>query len=94
MKRFVILILAALFIIGSVVLKSNSVNGNLYSKIVTVVNVDRANDVITIRDNLGYLWEFEDTATWHIGQVCKCVMDTNSTETIFDDSIVSVIAES
>ena len=94
MRRFVILVFAVLFIIGAVVLKSNGVNGNLYSKIVTVVNVDRANDVIIIRDNLGYLWEFEDTATWHIGQVCKCVMNTNSTETIFDDSIVSITVES
>jgi hypothetical protein len=26
--------------------------------------------------------------------VCKCVMNTNSTETIFDDSIVSITVES
>ena len=94
MKKFVILVFAVLFIIGSVALKSNGVNGNHYTKIVTVVDVDRVNNIITIRDNLGYLWEFEDTNIWRINQVCSCVMDTNGTETIFDDCIISVTVES
>lgn len=62
----------------------------LYALTTVVVNVDYDNDVVTVEDFNGFLWEFENCDDWFEGDCCSMVMDDMGTEIIFDDEIISV----
>ena len=64
---------------------------NLYAKTMYVTEVNYETDVVTLVDYNGFLWEFYGTEDWMVNDICSCIMDTNGTETIFDDAIVSTI---
>lgn len=56
--------------------------------------VEINNSIITIEDKMGYLWEYEtDTNTYAVGDKVSLRMHTNNTtNTIYDDKIVEVVA--
>lgn len=49
---------------------------------------DITNNVITITDTVGHVWEYETTEEYHIGDDVKMVMDNNTTDTIITDDII------
>lgn len=54
-----------------------------------VIKIDRENDVVTTKDFNGNTWQFEGVEDWQVNDICGFVMDTNRTETIYDDVILS-----
>lgn len=61
-----------------------------YALSTTVVEVDHFNDIVTVEDFNGNIWEFEGVEDWEVGDIASCLMDSKGTETIFDDEIVKV----
>lgn len=62
----------------------------VYAKSTIVVNVDYKNDIVTVEDFGGFLWQFVGCEDWVEGDICAVIMDNNRTEeTIFDDFIIS-----
>lgn len=62
---------------------------NLYPLASTVTEINTKTDTVTVKDNSGNLWEFSGTEDWAIGDGCSLLMDTNRTNNIKDDIIVS-----
>lgn len=55
-----------------------------------VTEVNYAEDVVTVQDGAGNLWQFLDAEDWGVGDLCALLMDDNGTEDIRDDSILLV----
>lgn len=52
--------------------------------------VEIKDNLVTVEDECGYLWDFEDDG-YCIGDRVKLIMDTNHTDSdIFDDKIIDV----
>lgn len=62
----------------------------IYPRTMTVTEINTESDVVTITDSVGYVWEFYGVEDWEIGDICSCIMHTNSTEIITDDEIITV----
>ena len=63
-------------------------NANLYPAVGIVAEVDHASDTVTMRDPVGHLWAFFGAEDWQCGDIVAAIMDSNGTESIFDDAIV------
>jgi len=63
---------------------------NEYSLTAVVVKTDRENDIVTVKDFNGNLWEFYGIKDWNIDDICSMMMNDNGTETIYDDIIVTI----
>lgn len=61
---------------------------NNYSLQTTVISV--SDDIVTVIDNNGNMWEFEGAEDWEVGDECICTMNNNSTNIITDDIIIEV----
>lgn len=46
------------------------------------------NDVVTIEDSEGFLWQFIGAEDWNVGDICSVMMYDNGTPEILDDEIV------
>lgn len=62
---------------------------NYYALTAQVVEIDRTQDIVTVEDSVGNLWEFYDAEDWKIGDCASMVMDDMGTDRIYDDEIVS-----
>ena len=71
-----------------------STKANIYPLLTTVTEVDRNKDLVTVEDNNGFIWQFEDADDWEEGDLCNCLMDSKGTEKIFDDEIIMTRYES
>jgi len=66
---------------------------NLYPLATIVEEIHEANDLVTVRDFNGNLWQFyleESGEDWEIGDICSIIFDSKGTEDIKDDEIISV----
>lgn len=61
-----------------------------YPLATVVVNINREQDVVTVRDNNGNEWEFTEVNDWYIGDGCNLEMNTMGTDEIYDDEIISM----
>ena len=59
---------------------------NEYPLSTVVVSVE--NDVVTVEDFNGNLWEFESAEDWAEGDICAMIMNDCGTEEIHDDEIL------
>ncbi len=57
-----------------------------YPTTMTVTSVK--NDIVTLEDFNGYVWEFEGAEDWLVGDICACIMNDKGTPSILDDEIV------
>ncbi len=62
---------------------------DVYANCGIVVSVDYDEDIVTIEDFSGNLWQFFGCEDWEINDICAMVMNTNGTDIIFDDIIVN-----
>lgn len=62
----------------------------LYPSCGVVIEVNYADDYIVIEDFNGNCWEWSDVEDWDVGDIASMIMDDNSTEQIFDDSILDI----
>ena len=84
---FIVVVLAVMMI-ACVTCEAQTTH-QLYALTTVVVNVDYNNDVVTVEDFNGFLWEFEGCEDWYEGDCCAMVMDDMGTDLIFDDEILS-----
>ena len=66
----------------------------VYPLLTTVTEVDRDKDLVTVKDNNGFIWQFEGADDWEEGDLCNCLMNSKGTEKIFDDEIIMTKYES
>ncbi len=85
---FIVLVIAIMLI--ACVTCEATVEHELYALTTVVVNLDYDNDVVTVEDFNGFLWEFEGCEDWCEGDCCSMVMDDMGTDLIFDDEIINV----
>lgn len=83
---FSILIAAALLILGAWAC-GDTPNNDEYPKTMVVIAVDDYEDLVTVRDYCGFEWQFWGSSDWQPGDICSCIMNTEGTASIFDDSI-------
>ena len=83
-----VLIAAALLILGAWACEDTS--SDIYPMTMVVTEVDLYEDLVTLRDYCGFEWQFWGTDDWQPGDICSCIMNTEGTASIFDDSIVDV----
>lgn len=91
MKKIVvsfILVILAVMMIACVTCEAETTH-ELYALTTVVVNVDYDNDIVTVEDFNGFLWEFYGCEDWYEGDCCSMVMDNMGTDLIFDDEILS-----
>lgn len=82
------LVLAFGFLVGASA--GRSATARQYPLAGVVTEIDKGGDVVTFADGAGNLWSFFGTEDWTIGDTVAAIMDTNGTETVADDVIVSV----
>ena len=90
MKRALIMMMAIFSIGGGAKAKIKINPDNVYAKTAIVTEIDRKNDLVTVRDGVGYEWQFYGVEDWMIGDYASMVMYDNKTESIFDDIIIDV----
>ena len=61
----------------------------IYATSGVVTETDTVNDVVTIEDYNGNLFQFEGVEDYEEGDIVSCVMYNNNTENITDDVIIS-----
>ena len=69
-------------------LEGNESRSDIYPKTAVVSKVDYKNDVVTVKDYSGNLWEFYGCEDWETGDVCSMIMSTNGTTKTLDDIII------
>lgn len=67
---------------------------NIYPLLTTVIEINKDKDLVTVEDNNGFIWQFEGADDWKEGDLCNCLMDSQGTEKIFDDEIITTRYES
>lgn len=61
-----------------------------YAKSAIVTEIDYENNLVSVTDYNGFVWQFFGCEDWAEGDICAMVMNNNGTsETIFDDVIVN-----
>ena len=83
-----ILIIMVMFTVAFACAPTNKTE--LYPITTVVYNLDRENDLVTVKDANGNLWQFEGCEDWEINDICSMLMDDCGTTTIYDDEIVMV----
>ena len=63
---------------------------NLYPTTTVVYELDQENDLVTVEDANGNLWQFEGCEDWDVNDICSILMDDCGTTSIYDDEIVMV----
>lgn len=85
-----LLIVVIVFIIISWCGIAYTQSNNIYTTTFKVVEIDKNEDVIYLIDNTGNEWIWEDIEDWQVDDYAAATMNTNGTETIYDDIIVSL----
>lgn len=70
---------------------NNKVNHDYYPMTTVVREIDIKNDVVTVENSNGHLFEFMGVEDWQVGDICSLMLDNNGTESIFDDIILKAI---
>lgn len=60
----------------------------IYTREMTVTEINVAEDVVVLVDTEGHEWAFYGVENWLVGDMCTCTMDNNGTENITDDAII------
>ena len=60
---------------------------HLYPLTTTVTEIN--NDTVTVEDSNGNLWSFNGVEDWQVNDGCTLIMDSNGTENVTDDKILS-----
>lgn len=61
-----------------------------YPSTMIVEHLDYSNDTVVLRDSVGFIWEFNGTEDWVIGDVASVLLYDNGTDVVFDDEICRV----
>lgn len=59
-----------------------------YAKQGIVTEIDTQQDVVTFIDTQGRAWSFYGVEDWQEGDMLACIMDTQGTDTVYDDAVL------
>lgn len=62
---------------------------NLYPAVATVIEVNNDANLVCCVDSDGEVWTFDGAMGWFSGDVVALLMDSNGTDIVYDDVIVS-----
>lgn len=62
----------------------------IYPRTMVVTETNESTDTVVLTDSAGHMWEFYGIEDWIVGDVCSCIMNTNGTKDITDDTIVDM----
>lgn len=72
----------------------DSISNHIYGMLAIVTDLDSTEDLVSVTNWNGDIWQFYGTEDWCIGDYCSLVMYDNLTEdSIYDDIVISVIYE-
>lgn len=86
LEKIAFALIAFVLIVAMIIVVVPKKKTEIYPQTMVVVKVD--NDVVTLADFNGFMYEFEGAEDWMVGDICSCIMDDNGTEKVFDDKIV------
>ena len=95
MKKLIVIAIIAIVALtaiacGRVETVVETKTNTLYPKTGAVTSIWKDDDVVTVMDCNGYLWDFCGIEDWQVGDTCSMIMDSNGTADIYDDTIVMV----
>ena len=71
-------------------MSDNTNKANAYALTAQVIEIDYANDIVTVEDFNGNTWQFSGTEDWELLDCVSLVMNDHGTDTIVDDIIVDI----
>ena len=96
--RRIVLVIASLLIASAMLCNNNNTKVkqkkqiNYYYPMTTIVReIDNKNDIVTVENNDGELFQFIGIEDWQINDICSLMLDNNGTENIYDDIIIKTI---
>jgi hypothetical protein len=87
MKKAMMMVLVLMMMMVGV---SANAECDLYADTWVVYEVDYETDTVWCMDFVGNVWSFSECEDWAVGDLCSVLLNTNGTEVVRDDSIVSV----
>lgn len=63
---------------------------DIYPTTAVVSEVNYEENLVSVEDFNGNIWQFTETDDWAVGDICSMIMDSKKTEEIEDDEILSV----
>jgi len=84
----VLALIAGCCVVGTQLLLKEQAT-HYYALSTIVQTVDTENDTVVIKDSRGNTWNFTGVESWHVNDVCSCLMDNQGTPSIYDDTIIS-----
>ncbi len=63
----------------------------VYPCTAVVIATDEATDTVTVKDSIGFTWDFAGVEDWAVGDGVNMLMDNNGTPQIADDIILQAI---
>lgn len=93
--KIAVLVLLTFVVLISVAIKIHNANrqttpnNNLYPLQTTVTEINYSTDTVTVIDPSGNLWSFTGIEDWQVNDSCILIMDSNGTEDMTDDIILS-----
>ena len=55
-----------------------------------VTEINTNENLISVTDKNGQVWQFEDSGDWRKEDICSMIMNDNGTKSIFDDEVIMV----
>lgn len=97
--RKIVLVIASLLIASAMLCNNNNNTKvkktkqiNDYYPMTTIVReIDNKNDIVTVENNDGELFQFIGIEDWQINDICTLMLNNNGTENIYDDIIIKTI---
>ena len=63
---------------------------DIYPTTGIVSEVNYEENLVSVEDFNGNIWQFSEIEDWSVGDICSLIMDSKKTEEIEDDEILSV----
>lgn len=92
----IILFLGVVCAICGLILTISNISSNKekehtqYPLTTVVTEIDYKNDLVSVTDTNGFVWQFFGTEDWEEKDICSMIVDDNGTKTILDDVIIKV----
>lgn len=91
MKKLIAIVIIAIVALSAIACgKPEAKKNDFYPVTAVVVSVWYDDDVVTVMDCNGFVWEFYGTEGWQVGDTCSMIMDDNGTVEVEDDTIVTM----
>lgn len=91
MKKIVLVsVIAVLAIINFYKINNIVKENSFYPMTAKIIEIDRAEDIVTVEDSTGNVWEFYGVEDFEKDDCVSMIMDSKNTESIFDDEIINV----